>query len=68
MDLNHYRVDMDFCYEKDGIPNRSSGYQNVYAGSKESARLVAKARARGELKKQGCKIIFMDFKDPVKID
>lgn len=66
MDLNKYRVDVMVCCEKDGQTHRHPGYQIVFAGSPESAKLVAKARVLESLKKQGYKIIFLEFKDAVK--
>lgn len=67
MDIFKYRVDLHVCYDIDGQSSRRDGYEIVYAGSLESARLAAKARAMQSLKKQGAKIVFLDIKDPVRI-
>jgi hypothetical protein len=68
MDLNKYRVDISFCYEKAGTSSRGSGYEIIFAGSPEDAKKVAKSRAMESFKKQGCKIIFLELKDAVRID
>jgi hypothetical protein len=68
MKLDKYRVDLNFCYEQNGASSRNSGYEIVFSDSPENAKKTAKARAMESFKKQGCKIIFLDLKDAVRID
>jgi len=69
MDLNKYRVDFDITYTPAaGIPKSTPGYELVYAGSDASAKLVAKARALASLKKQNCKLVMIDLKDPILLE
>lgn len=66
MEQNKYRVDLNYSYE--GSTGSRSGYEIVFAGSLESAKLTAKAKALASFKKQGFKVIFLDLKDPVKLE
>ena len=64
MDLNKYKVSFIFKYEGCTGSNMN-GYEIVFAGSPASAKLVAKAQVIKTLKKQGAKLIFIDFQEPV---